>query len=153
MSATDADQKAAELVTEARERHEQRRAEQEAFLEAVADEEGAEVIETHVTLVEGFDVDVSVRLDGELDETLAEIEERTQTENPSASDVKFTAERAAGLLADAIDDDGYPRRLFIDTWHREGLAALGTMLKRVLEGVKAERERAHGVAEGFRPTE
>lgn len=142
-----------ELLNKTRDRYQERKAEQEAFLEQVKEEDGAESISTHVTLVEGFDVDVTVTLDGELTDTLADIEERTERENPSAVDVRQTAREAADLLADAVDDPAYPFELFLDVYETEGLPALGTMLKRVLEGVKAERERQQGTAEGFRASE
>lgn len=146
------DKQIAELVSKTREKHREHKAEQDAFLEAVKEEDGAEEIHTHVTLVEGFDVDVSVTLDGNLTDTLAEIEERTQADEPSAMDVRHTANKASGLLADAVDDPEYNRALFIETYRKEGLPALGKMLKRTLEGVKSERERQHGAAEGFRNT-
>lgn len=146
-----------ELVAEANERYQQDREEREAFLSAVAEEDGAEVIETHVTLIEGFDVDVAARLDGRLTDTLAAIEKQVKGEEVSAMDVRDTAERTAMLLERVVDEPEasppYDRDLFMQVYDREGLAALGKMLRRVLEGVKAERERREGVSDGFRATE
>ena len=149
-------EEAADLILEADEQLQERRAEHEEFLDTVAAEEGAEVLETSVNLIGEYVVDVRVKIDGELTDRMAHMESRIKRATSgegSMIDVSETADDVAQLLADMVDDPGWSKAKFYAAYEAEGLDPLGVMLQRIMESVEQERERRHGTAEGFRPTE
>jgi len=146
---------AGELILEANEELEQRRAEQEAFLETVEEETDAPVVETPCNIIGDYTVDIRAELDGELTDRLGEMEarlERVDAGEGHAYDISDVADETSQMLADLITDPTWDKRTFYEAYERTGIEALLKMFEAVFSAIKAERERQVGAAEGFRPT-
>lgn len=149
------DQLAADLARQTDNKFEQHKEEQEEFLATVAEEEGAEVLETKCNLIGEYVVPLKAKLDGELMDTMGHLDarvERFETGEARGYEISETADDISQLLADVIDDPEWHKSKFYKAYESEGLDPLGVMLERVFESLKAERERQQGAAEGFRPT-
>ena len=149
----DFDEIAADLALDAKESFEQSREEQEAFLETVAQEEGAEVLETQCNLIGDYTVPLKAKLDGDLMDAMGRIDDRLQRlqgKQGRAYEITETAEEVSQLLADVIDDPEWHKSKFYAAYQSEGLDPLGVMLERAFESLKQERERRNGTADGFR---
>ena len=149
----DFDEIAADLALDAKESFEQSRVEQEAFLETVAQEEGAEVLETQCNLIGDYTVPLKAKLDGDLMDAMGRIDDRLQRlqgKQGRAYEITQTAEEVSQLLADVIDDPEWHKSKFYAAYQSEGLDPLGVMLERAFESLKQERERRNGTADGFR---
>ena len=147
------DEIAADLAQDAKESFEQSREEQEAFLETVAQEEGAEVLETQCNLIGDYTVPLKAKLDGDLMDAMGRIDDRLQRlqgKQGRAYEITETAEEVSQLLADVIDDPEWHKSKFYAAYQSEGLDPLGVMLERAFESLKQERERRNGTADGFR---
>ena len=150
----DFDEIAADLALDAKESFEQSREEQEAFLETVAQEEGAEVLETQCNLIGDYTVPLKAKLDGDLMDAMGRIDDRLQRlqgKQGRAYEITETADEVSQLLADVIDDPEWHKSKFYAAYQSEGLDPLGVMLERAFESLKQERERRNGTADGFRP--
>ena len=150
----DFDEIAADLAQDAKESFEQSREEQEAFLETVAQEEGAEVLETQCNLIGDYTVPLKAKLDGDLMDAMGRIDDRLQRlqgKQGRAYEITETADEVSQLLADVIDDPEWHKSKFYAAYQSEGLDPLGVMLERAFESLKQERERRNGTADGFRP--
>jgi len=150
------DEFAAQLAAETDDKFEDNREKQDEFLDTVAEEEGAEVLETTCNLVGDYTVPIKAKLDGELMDAMGRIDgrlERLGNEDARAYEISETADEVAQLLADVIDDSEWHKSLFYEVYENEGLRPLGSMLERAFESLKDERERRQGVADGFRPDE
>ena len=148
------DEIAADLAQDAKESFEQSREEQEAFLETVAQEEGAEVLETQCNLIGDYTVPLKAKLDGDLMDAMGRIDDRLQRlqgKQGRAYEITETADEVSQLLADVIDDPEWHKSKFYAAYQSEGLDPLGVMLERAFESLKQERERRNGTADGFRP--
>jgi hypothetical protein len=145
----------AALADEARENHRDAIEERESFLSALREEEGADTLQTEVTLVAGHSVSVSVTLNGEFIRRLSKIEQTVDRvdDDTTVSDVNDAALDVAGILAEVIDSDAYDKSTFVQVYESEGIEVLGSLLSKVFEGVKRERQRRRGAADGFRPQE
>jgi hypothetical protein len=144
---------AGELILEAEEQYQQNQAEHDAFLETVAEEEGAEVLETDVNLIGDYTVPLKAKLNGDLMDRMGHMDarmERFEEGEARGYEISETADEISQLLADVIDDKEWHKRKFYDAYESEGLDPLGVMLERVFEALKEERERREGVADGFR---
>ena len=149
----DFDEIAADLALDAKESFEQSREEQEAFLETVAEEEGAEVLETQCNLIGDYTVPLKAKLDGDLMDAMGRIDDRLQRlqgKQGRAYEITETADEVSQLLADVIDDPEWHKSKFYQAYQSEGLDPLGVMLERACESLKQERERRNGTADGFR---
>ena len=149
----DFDEIAADLALDAKESFEQSREEQEAFLETVAQEEGAEVLETQCNLIGGYTVPLKAKLDGDLMDAMGRIDnrlQRLQGKQGRAYEITETADEVSQLLAGVIDDPEWHKSKFYAAYQSEGLDPLGVMLERAFESLKQERERRNGTADGFR---
>ena len=147
------DEIAADLAQDAKESFEQSREEQEAFLETVAQEEGAEVLETQCNLIGDYTVPLNAKLDGDIMDALGRIDDRLQRlqgKQGRAYEITETADEVSQLLADVIDDPEWHKSKFYAAYQSEGLDPLGVMLERAFESLKQERERRNGTADGFR---
>ena len=147
------DEIAADLAQDAKESFEQSREEQEAFLETVAQEEGAEVLETQCNLIGDYTVPLKAKLDGDLMDAMGRIDDRLQRlqgKQGRAYEITETADEVSQLLADVIDDPEWHKSKFYAAYQSEGLDPLGVMLERAFESLKQERERRNGTADGFR---
>jgi exonuclease VII large subunit len=148
------DEFAAQLVRETDEKFEQNQEEQEEFLDTVAEEEGAEVLETKCNLIGEYTVPLKAKLDGELMDAMGRIDdrlERLNAEEARAYEISETADEVSQLLADVIEDPDWHKRKFYKAYESEGLDPLGVMLERAFTALREERERREGVADGFRP--
>ena len=148
----DFDELAQDLVDDASQEFEQSREEQAAFLDAVADEEGAEVLETTAS-IKGHSVPVSARLNGDVMDAMGRIDsrlERIEREEARAYEVSDTADDVAQLLADVTDDPALTKREFYRQYEAHGIDPLGVVLEEVFEALKTEKERREGAADGFR---
>lgn len=146
-------EEAAELIQETNAQYEERRREQEEFLETVAEEEGAEVLETQCNLMGDYTVTLEAKLDGDLMDRMGHMDARVERfENGEARgyEISETADEISQLLADVISDEGWPKSLFYDAYRDNGLEPLGVMLERVFEALEEERDRRSGAADGFR---
>ena len=149
----DFDEIAADLALDAKESFEQSREEQEAFLETVAEEEGAEVLETQCNLIGDYTVPLKAKLDGDLMDAMGRIDDRLQRlqgKQGRAYEITETADEVSQLLADVIDDPEWHKSKFYQAYQSEGLDPLGVMLERAFNSLKQERERRNGTADGFR---
>ena len=148
----DFDELAQDLVEDASQEFEQSREEQAAFLDAVADEEGAEVLETTAS-IKGHSVPVSARLNGDVMDAMGRIDsrlERIEREEARAYEVTDTADDVAQLLADVTDDPALTKREFYRQYEAHGIDPLGVVLEEVFSALKTEKERRQGIADGFR---
>ena len=139
----DFDEIAADLAQDAKESFEQSREEQEAFLETVAQEEGAEVLETQCNLIGDYTVPLKAKLDGDLMDAMGRIDDRLQRlqgKQGRAYEITETADEVSQLLADVIDDPEWHKSKFYAAYQSEGLDPLGVMLERAFESLKQERE-------------
>ncbi len=150
---SDHDQHVADLLNRTDEQYQETQQEQQEFLEAVSEEEGAELLETQTELVSGYTVDLKAKMDGKLTDKLGHIDarlERLDSEEARAYEVSEAADDASRLLADIVDDPEYSKSLFYEVYESEGLGALGTMIERAFEALKQERKRRRGTVDGFR---
>ena len=150
------DEFAAQLAAETDEKFEQNREKQDEFLDTVAEEEGAEVLETECNLIGEYTVPLQAKLDGKLMDAMGRIDdrlERIQAGEARAYEIGDTAEEVSELLADVIDDATWDKRTFYQAYEDEGIDPLGVMLERAFESLKTEKERRQGTADGFRPNE
>jgi len=146
---------AGELILEANEELEQRRAEQEAFLETVEEETDAPVVETPCNIIGDYTVDIRAELDGELTDRLGEMEarlERVDAGEGHAYDITEVADETSQMLADLITDPTWDKETFYEAYERTGHEALLEMFTEVFNAIKSERERQEGATEGFRAT-
>ncbi len=142
-----------ELAEEARKEKQQADQEHQEFLDTVAEEEGAEILETSCNLIGEYVVPLKAKMNGELMDRLGRIDarlERLESEDARAYELSDAADDAAQLLADLINDPEYHKELFYDVYEAEGLDALGTFIQTVFESLKEERKRRRGAADGFR---
>ena len=142
--------RAADLVLETHEEYQERQAEHEAFLETVAEEEGAETLTTECNLIGEYTVPLEAKLNGEIMDRMEALDDRIQRLSAGEARVSDTADEVAQLLADLIADPEWDKRKFYAAYEREGLDPLGVMLERTFESLKEERERRRGTADGFR---
>lgn len=147
---------AAELIQETNAEYEERRREQEEFLDTVSEEEGHEVLETQCTLIDGYTVTLEAKLNGEVMDRLGNIQARIERleeadpEDKRVYDMGDAADEASQLLADLVAESEYDKALFYEVYRRENLVVLGELLSRAFEALKEERERREGVSDGFR---
>ena len=149
----DFDEIAADLALDAKQSHEDNLQEQQEFLDTVAEEEGADELDTKCNLMGEYVVPVKAKLNGDLMDAMGRIDarlERLQNEEGRAYEFSETADEASQLLADAIDDPEWHKSKFYRAYENEGLKPLGVMLDRVFTSLKEERERRRGTADGFR---
>lgn len=144
---------AGEMLLEMEEEYEEKMAEQEAFLETVAEEEGSDVLETQCNLIGEYTVPIKAKLNGELMDRLSHMDarvERFEQGEARGYEITETADEISQILADVVADDSWGKEKFYAAYKQEGLGPLGVMLERAFESLKEERERQQGAAEGFR---
>jgi len=144
---------AGELILEANEEYQKRKAEQEAFLETVEEETDAPLVETPCNIIGDYTVDIRAKLDGELTDRLGEMEarlERVDAGEGHAYDISDVADETSQMLADLITDPTWDKSTFYEAYERTGIEPLLEMFEEVFTAIKNERERQTGAAEGFR---
>lgn len=146
---------AAELIQETKEQHEQNRKEQQEFLDTVAEEEGAEVLETKCD-IHGHTVDVSAKLNGALMDAMGRVDdrlERIDNQEARAYEISATAEEVSDMLETVTEDKQLHKDAFYREYEKHGIEVLGVILQEVFESLKKEKKRRQGAADGFRKTE
>ena len=149
----DFDEVAADLALEAQESYEEKKAEQEAFLDTVAEESEVPVAETTCNIIGDYVVDVRAELDGELTDRVGDMEarlERLKNGQGHAYELTEAADEAAQMLADLVDDPEWHKEKFYAAYERTSIDGLLLMVENVFTVIKEERERQSGAAEGFR---
>jgi hypothetical protein len=144
---------AEDLVAQAESKYEETQEAQQEFLESVARESGAEILETQCNLIGEYTVPLKAKLTGDIMDRMGGLEdrlERMQAGDAAAYEVGETADAIAQILADIIDDPEWHKSKFYAAYEAEGLGPLGVMTERVFESLKQERERRQGAADGFR---
>lgn len=150
----DFDEIAADMALDASQAYEENLADQEDFLDTVAEEEGAEVLETQCNLIGEFTVPLKAKLNGEIMDELGHIHEkleRLEDGDGAAYEISEAADQAAQLLADVIDDPSWHKSKFYKAYEAEGLDPIGVMIERVFDALRNEQDRRRGTADGFRP--
>ena len=151
--ADDFNARAADLVLETHEEYQERQAEHEAFLETVAEEEGAETLTTECNLIGEYTVPLEAKLNGAVMDDLGAIHaglERLEEGEGAAYEISEAADQAAQLLADVIADPEWHKAKFYAAYEAEGLDPIGVMIERVFDALQAEQKRRRGTADGFR---
>lgn len=147
---TELSEQAVELVEQATEAHEQSREEQHELLEAVAEEDGAPLLETQCEIY-GVVVPVSGRLTGSfierVEELDAEARKRAEGDGGGVSDI---VRELCEILDGLIDDDELTQRGLYRQYREEGVRPIRTILDETMDALEAEQERVEGTADGFR---
>ncbi len=141
-----------EAIEETKQSYQERQQKQDEFLETLSKQEEAQVVETPVELAEGMTTTVRVKMTGELEETIAEMErmgDRLES-NESMKELPEIADRACQILADSVTESAYDKETFYKAYQELGSEAIGRMLRRVFEAVEKEVNRQQGEADGFR---
>jgi hypothetical protein len=144
---------AQELVDDTEEKYAATQEAQADFLDTVAEESGAEVLETRCNIIGEYTVDLEAKLSGDILDRMGALEdrlERMERGDAAAYEIGETADEISQILADIIDDGEWHKAKFYAAYEAEGLAPLGAMTERVFESLRAERERRQGAADGFR---
>jgi len=155
MDADNLDERAADLALDAAQSFEEKQAEQHDLLDAVADEEGAPLLETKATIA-GVTVPVSGRLNGEFIERVERLDEeakRRANDEDAQNGVIDIMRELADIIDGLIDDDELTARGVYQTYQAEGVGPVRTILEEVMDALKTEDERLRGEADGFRPRE
>ena len=154
MSDTDFDELAADLAQDAQESFEENKAKQHDLLDAVAEEDGAPLLETKCD-IHGITVPVSGRLTGAFVERIerldAEAKKRANGESDK-SGVSDIIRELAVIIDDLIDDPELTARGVYQTYQSEGVKPVRTILEEVMAALQREQERVEGTAKGFRET-
>jgi len=152
MDADNLDELAADLALDAAQSFEEKQAEQHDLLDAVADEEGAPLLETKATIA-GVTVPVSGRLNGEFIERVERLDEeakRRANDEDAENGVSDIMRELADIIDGLIDDDELTARGVYQTYQAEGVGPVRTILEEVMDALQTEDERLRGEADGFR---
>jgi len=146
---------AAELMQEAEQEYQQKREEQQAVLDTVAEEDGADVLETTCNIAGDHTVPLKAKLNGKVLDQMGALEARFEDfedGNVKGYEIGETADDMAQMLADVVDSPEWDKQTFYGLYEKEGLEPIGKLLIRALNSLLKERERQQGAAEGFRAT-
>jgi hypothetical protein len=127
---------------------------QNELKEAVAEEHAGEKVKTKTTLAGDVVVDISLYLDGELMDRMADVEAEInawEQNNPSFRGASEVADNCSQVLADVVDDPAMNKRYFYEVYEETGLQGLGALVENVFSAVEEEQERMDGAMDGFRP--
>lgn len=143
-------QRAADLVLETNDKYQENLADQEEFLDTVADESDVEVLETQCNLIGEYVVPLKAKLNGEVMERMEALDDRMSNLSTGDARVSETADEVSQLLADLIDDPEYNKDLFYKVYLQNDLGELNGLLDTAFKSLKTERKRRRGTADGFR---
>lgn len=145
---------AAQLAQDAKESYEVQKQEQQEFLDTVAEEEGAEVLETTCNLIGDYTVPLKAKMNGDLMDRMAGVQAQGKqieaNPNEEAHKTPEVVDRMCQILADLIDDAEWNKEKFYAAYRSEGWQPIMKMLNRAFESLEGERERREGAADGFR---
>jgi len=143
---------AAELIRETNEQYQQNREEQHELLKAVAEEDGAPLLETQCEIYDHV-VPVSGRLTGGLMERFESLDDEIQRRQDGDDDARRVSAIIRELteeLSALIDDGELTADELYQLYRREGGEPLRTIADNVIDALKREDERERGTADGFR---
>jgi hypothetical protein len=124
-------------------------------LSAVAEEEGADVLETQCNIAGEHTVPLKAKLNGKVLDQMGALEARFEDfeeGNIKGYEIGETADDMAQILADVVESPEWDKQTFYGLYEKEGLEPIGKLLIRALNSLLKERERQQGAAEGFRAT-
>jgi len=153
MDADNPDELAADLALAAHEDYQQSKAEQHDLFDAVADEEGAPLLETKATIA-GVTIPVSGRLNGAFIERVERLDaeaKRRANDEDAPDGVSDIVRELGEIIGDLVDDDEITARGVYRTYQQEGVAPVRRILEEVMDALRTEDERLRGDADGFRP--
>ena len=146
------DEVAADLAQDAKESFESSKENQHALLDAVAEQDGAPLLETQCTIY-GETIPVSGRLTGELIDRITALDTRAKEmsdKGGSGAEFRDIINDVTQIAADLIDDDELTQRELYKVYRDNGVKPLRTILMDVFESLQKEEERVRGDADGFR---
>jgi len=152
MDADNPDELAADLALAAHEDYQQSKAEQHDLFDAVADEEGAPLLETKATIA-GVTIPVSGRLNGAFIERVERLDaeaKRRANDEDAPDGVSDIVRELGKIIGDLVDDDEITARGVYQTYQAEGVAPVRRILEEVMDALRTEDERLRGDADGFR---
>ena len=152
MDADNPDELAADLALAAHEDYQQSKAEQHDLFDAVADEEGAPLLETKATIA-GVTIPVSGRLNGAFIERVERLDaeaKRRANDEDAPDGVSDIVRELGEIIDDLVDDDEITARGVYQTYQAEGVAPVRRILEEVMDALRKEDERLRGDADGFR---
>ena len=148
----DFDEIAADLALDAKESYESSKENQHALLDAVAEQDGAPLLETQCTIY-GETIPVSGRLTGELIDRVTALDPRAKEmadKGGSGAEFRDIINDVTQIAADLIDDDELTQKELYKVYRDNGVKPLRTILMDVFESLQKEEERVRGDADGFR---
>ena len=146
------DEIAADLALDAKESYDSSKENQHALLDAVAEQDGAPLLETQCTIY-GETIPVSGRLTGELIDRITALDTRAKEmadKGGSGAEFRDIINDVTQIAADLIDDDELTQRELYKVYRDNGVKPLRTILMDVFESLQKEEERVRGDADGFR---
>jgi len=152
MNAGNPDELAADLALAAHEEYQQSKAEQHDLFDAVADEEGAPLLETKATIA-GVTIPVSGRLTGAFIERVERLDaeaKRRANDEDAPDGVSDIVHELGEIIDDLVDDDEITARGVYQTYQAAGVAPVRRILEEVMDSLRKEDERLRGDADGFR---
>ena len=148
----DFDEIAADLALDAKESYDSSKENQHALLDAVAEQDGAPLLETQCTIY-GETIPVSGRLTGELIDRITALDTRAKEmadKGGSGAEFRDIINDVTQIAADLIDDDELTQKELYKVYRDNGVKPLRTILVDVFESLQKEEERVRGDADGFR---
>lgn len=142
-----------ETIERTREKRREHKAKQQEVLDSISEEHGGELIETPVSLTSDFQATIKTKMNGEVTDSLAYIEDTIESfeeDEGKVRDLSKTADKAATLLGDVIEEPEYNKELFYNVYLQEDLEALGALIEIVFEAIEEEKKRMRGAVDGFR---
>lgn len=152
MDADNPDELAADLALAAHEDYQQSKAEQHDLFDAVADEEGAPLLETKATIA-GVTIPVSGRLNGAFIERVERLDaeaKRRANDEDAPDEVSDIVRELGEIIDDLVDDEEITTRGVYQTYRAEGVAPVRRILDEVMDALRKEDKRLRGDADGFR---
>jgi plasmid stability protein len=152
MDAENPDELAADLALDAAKEYQAREAEQHDLFDAVAEEEGAPMLETRATIA-GVTIPVSGRLNGAFIERVERLDaeaKRRANDEDAPDGVSDIVRELGEIIDDLVDDDEITARGVYQTYQAEGVAPVRRILEEVMDALRKEDERLRGDADGFR---
>lgn len=148
----DVAERALEVAKETEEAYQAQKEQQHELLEAVAEEDGAPLLETRCNIY-GVTVPVSGRLTGEFVERVEALDAEAKRRADGESDDTGVSDIIAELceiLDGLIDDDELTTEGLYQQYRQEGVGPVRTIIDEVMDALKDEQERVEGTADGFR---
>ena len=148
----DFDEIAADLALDAKESYESSKENQHALLDAVAEQDGAPLLETQCTIY-GETIPVSGRLTGELIDRITLLDDKAKEVSDgqgSGQDLRGIIQELCAIGANLIDDPELTPQELYQVYRDNGVKPLRTIVMDVFDALQKEEERVRGDADGFR---